>query len=84
MALVQILDADMLGEIVTYLPEDSYEFFPCYIHNGYTYVYITDGYINKLIVNYTEVPLPDPNLDSYQRVVDPVILTSHSLPEGQP
>jgi hypothetical protein len=84
MALVKIEDKDMMGEIVTINDSDTFEYFPCYTNAGYHYVFITDGFINRVIVPFDEITLPDPALDNFTRVVDATILTAHNLPEGQP
>jgi hypothetical protein len=73
MALVKIEDKDIMGEIVTINDFDTFE-----------YVFITDGFINRVIVPFDEITLPDPALDNFTRVVDATILTAHNLPEGQP
>ncbi len=84
MALVKIDIANLQGELVTYYENDTYEVFATFDLNGHHAYFITDGYENRLLVPYDELDAPYAWLDAYVRLVAPVILTAHGLPQGQP
>ena len=85
MALVEISLTNLDGEFINYdSTVDSFEFFHCYDLDQFRAVYIADGYVNRLTVPYTNIPLPYTWLDAKVRLIDASILTAHGLPEGQP
>lgn len=84
MALVKILISDLQGELVTYNENDTFEVFATYQLPSHHVYFVTDGFTNRLLVPFDELDAPYDWLDAYIRLVAPVILNKHGLPEGQP
>jgi hypothetical protein len=84
MALVKIEIDNLYGDLVTYNENDTYEVFAAYQLPSHHVYFITDGFTNRLLVPYDVIDAPYSWLDDYVRLVAPVILVAHGLPEGQP